>query len=82
MTHSRLVPQPWAGIAALASAILGAGMLAIAYGLIGPATLADPGRLAELARVHAEPLYAQDVLKLGSACAALVLVAWRRCISA
>ena len=46
MTHSRLVPQPWAGIAALASAVLGAGMLAIAYGLIGPATLADPWRLA------------------------------------
>ncbi len=74
MNDSRRFPQPWGGVAALSSAILGAGMLGIAYGLIGTAVLSDPGRLAELARVHAEPLYVQDVLKLGSAGAAVVLV--------
>lgn len=74
MNDSRLFPQPWGGLAALSSATLGLGMLAVAYGLIGTAVMADPGRLAELARVHAEPLVMQDLFKLGSAGAAAVLV--------
>ncbi len=74
MSDSRFITQPWGGVAALTSAAVGAGMFAIAYGLMGPAALADAGRLAELARVHAEPLIMQDILKLGSAGAAVVLV--------
>lgn len=74
MNDSRLNPQPWAGVAALSSATLGVGMFCIAYGLIGTAALSDPGRLAELARVHPEPLVMQDIFKLGSAGAAAVVV--------
>lgn len=73
MNDLRLFPQPWGGLAALSSATLGLGMLAIAYGLIGPAAMADPAQLAELARVHAEPLVMQDLFKLGSAGTAAVL---------
>ncbi len=79
MSDLQPFPQPWGGTAALTNAALGAGMFAIAYGLIGSAVLADPEQLAALARVHAEPLIVQDVFKLGSATAAVVLVGAVHC---
>lgn len=67
--------QKIGGLAAFANALIGAGALVVAIGLIGPAALADPGKLADLAIHNPAPLIIQDALKLASAVTACVLIA-------
>ena len=66
--------QKIGGLTAFANALLGAGTLVVAIGLIGPAALADPNKLVELAINNPSPLIIQDLLKLASAATAIVLI--------
>jgi hypothetical protein len=61
--------------AAYLSAAAGLGSLIVAFGLIGPAALADRALLVEMARQNPTPLLLQDGIKFISGALALVLIA-------
>jgi hypothetical protein len=61
--------------AAYLSAVAGFGSLIVTFGLIGPATLANPALLVELAQRNPMPVLLQDGIKFISVVLALVLIA-------
>ncbi len=66
--------QKLGGLAAVLNAVVAVAMLVVAIVLIGPSTLAHPGKLVDLAIHNPTPLIIQDALKFALAALASVLI--------